>query len=81
MPYRKIYREIAALIKENEFYAKVKEKYGIELTLEEGIKKRVIGSPDPEMVRDYIKIAEKSLKKDASDLGKKKKISMNEALQ
>jgi argininosuccinate lyase len=81
MPYRKVYWEVATLIKENDFYAKIKEKYGIEITLDEGIKKRVIGSPDPEMVKQYIKIAKRGLKKDASDLEKKRKIGMNEALQ
>lgn len=68
-PYREVYGEIAKLIKGcgsvEEFYIKVEELYGIKANLEEGIKKPVLGSPNPERVKEYIKLAEKSLKEDS----------------
>ena len=71
-PYREVYGEIAKLVKESEsaeeFYAKVEKKYGIKISLEEGIKKPVIGSPNPEKVKEYIELAEKCLKEDYAKL-------------
>ncbi|WP_457754712.1 argininosuccinate lyase [Thermococcus sp.] len=71
-PYREVYGEIAKLVKESrsveEFYAKIREKYGIKVSLEEGIKKPVIGSPNPEKVKEYIETAEEALEEDFSKL-------------
>ncbi|MBO8173784.1 MAG: argininosuccinate lyase [Thermococcus sp.] len=71
-PYREVYGEIAKLVKDSEsveeFYAKVREKYGIEVSLEEGIKKPITGSPNPEKVKEYIETAEKALEEDFSKL-------------
>ncbi len=71
-PYRKVYGEIAKLIKDSksveEFYTRVEELYGIKANLEEGIKKPVLGSPNPEEVEKYIKLAKKSLQEDSSKL-------------
>ncbi|GAB6101769.1 argininosuccinate lyase [Thermococcus atlanticus] len=71
-PYREIYEEIAKLIKYSksveELYTRVEELYGIKANLEEGIKKPVLGSPNPEMVKKYITLAKERLKEDSSKL-------------
>lgn len=71
-PYREVYGEIAKLIKYSksveELYTKVEELYGIKANLEEGIKKPVLGSPNPDKIKEYIKLAKKSLKEDSSKL-------------
>ncbi len=71
-PYREVYGEIAKLIRDSnnveEFYTKVEELYEIRANLEEGIKKPVLGSPDPDKIKEYIKLAKKSLKEDSSKL-------------
>lgn len=67
-PYREVYGEVATLVKGSgsveEFYGKVREKYGIVVDLREGIKKPVLGSPNPEKVKEYIEMAEKTLEED-----------------
>lgn len=67
-PYREVYNEIAKLIKDSksveEFYAKVEELYGIKANLEKGIKKPVLGSPNPTKVKDYTKLAKTVLEED-----------------
>ncbi|NJE26193.1 argininosuccinate lyase [Thermococcus sp. MV5] len=71
-PYREVYGKIAKLIKDSksveDLYTKVEEFYGIKVNLEEGIKKPVLGSPNPDKIREYIKLAKKSLKEDSSKL-------------
>ncbi|USH00022.1 argininosuccinate lyase [Thermococcus argininiproducens] len=67
-PYREVYGEIAKLIKDSksveELYTKVEELYGIKTNLEEGVKKPVLGSPNPTKVKEYIKLAKTALKED-----------------
>lgn len=71
-PYREVYEEIAKLIKDSksveEFYTKVEEIYGIKADLKYGIKKPVLGSPNPEMVKKCIKLAKLAIKDDSSKL-------------
>ena len=72
-PYREVYSEIASIIRESgsveEFYEKVREIYGIDAGLEEGIKKPVMGSPNPEKVREAIELARKRLVEDSKAVG------------
>ncbi|MDK2853128.1 MAG: argininosuccinate lyase [Thermococcaceae archaeon] len=71
-PYREVYTEIAELIKSSqsveEIYSKVEAVYGIKSTLEEGIKKPTMGSPNPEKVAEYIRMAKNNLEEEHSKL-------------
>jgi len=71
-PYREVYGEIARLVRDSksteEFYNKVQEKYGIKVSLKEGIKKPVVGSPNPEKTKEYIGIAEKTIEEDLNKI-------------
>jgi len=42
--------------------------YGIKSTLEEGIKKPTMGSPNPEKVAEYIRMAKNNLEEEHSKL-------------
>ncbi|ASJ15962.1 argininosuccinate lyase [Thermococcus chitonophagus] len=57
-PYREVYMEVASLIRDSksveELYSKISELYGIEVSLEEGIKKPVEGSPNPKLVKEFL---------------------------
>lgn len=72
-PYREVYAEVAGIIRESgsveEFYREVRERYGLEVSLEEGLHKPVLGSPNPEKVREAIDLARKRLVKDSKAVG------------
>ncbi|AFK21965.1 argininosuccinate lyase [Pyrococcus sp. ST04] len=71
-PYRDVYVEIASIIRDSEsveeFYSRISKKYGIDVSLEEGILKPVLGSPDPEQVKNFLWRAEKKLEEDSRKL-------------
>lgn len=72
-PYREVYSEVATLVRESEsveeFYAKAAEKFGIEVNLAEGIKKPVLGSPNPEKIKEVIALAKERLVRDSKAMG------------
>jgi len=72
-PYREVYSEVATLVRESEsveeFYAKAAEKFGIEVHLAEGIKKPVLGSPNPEKIKEVIALAKERLVRDSKAMG------------
>lgn len=72
-PYREVYSEVATLIRESssteDFYAKAEERFGIRVTLEEGLRKPVLGAPNPETVEELTSIAMERLVGDSKRLG------------
>ena len=54
LPYREVHKIIAETVKNSgnteEIYRNIENKFGIKITLREGIEKTVIGSPSPEKV-------------------------------
>ena len=72
LPYRKVHSEIASIIRESksieDFYTRIKEKYDIEVSVNDCLRKPNLGSPNPEIIGKYIDSAKKKLSSDKSKL-------------